>query len=147
MIQPNFIDGVDRGTGIRIGGQQNSPGIGLQREGVHKKFRAAYARHALVDKEQRDAIAASGELLHKIHGFIGSVYREYPVVSGEFGLQVPFHGAEDSGIVIQCKNKRLFGHIKKSQNMKFATSMVFALAATGKLKSRSLPGEEDLKKV
>jgi hypothetical protein len=31
--------------------------------------------------------------------------------------------------------------------MKFATSMVFALAATGKLKSRSLPGEEDLKKV
>ena len=112
MIQPNFIDGVNRGTGIRVGGKQNTPGIGLQREGIQKKFRATDARHALVDKEQRYAIATSGELLHKIHGFIGSIYRENPIVSGKFGLQVPFHGAEDSRIVIQCENKRLFGHIK-----------------------------------
>ena len=94
MIQFHFVDGIDSGAGIGIGGEQHATSIGLQGERVDQEFRAADTGHALVDQKQGDTVAAGGELSDEGHGFFGGVGSENAVIGGEFGFQVALDGGE-----------------------------------------------------
>ena len=68
MVEVDDVDGVDRGVGVGVGGQQHPA---RQREEVHRlleELDAAHLRHPVVGDEHRHGVAAQLEFLERLEG-------------------------------------------------------------------------------
>ena len=66
MVEVDDVDGVDRGVGVGVCGQQHPA---RQREEVHRlleELDAAHLRHPVVGDEHRDGVAAQLEFLERL---------------------------------------------------------------------------------
>ena len=66
MVEVDDVDGVDRGVGVGVGGQQHPLG---QREEVHRlleELDAAHLRHPVVGDEHRHGVAAQLQFLERV---------------------------------------------------------------------------------
>ena len=56
VIDASLIDSVDGGVRVGVGSKQSALGSGKDLSGFAQEFDTVHARHALVGKQQRDAV-------------------------------------------------------------------------------------------
>ena len=68
MVEVDDVDGLDRGVGVGVRGQQHPAG---ERVDVHRLFEeldAAHLRHPVVGDEHRHRVAAELEFVQRFQG-------------------------------------------------------------------------------
>ena len=80
MVQVDDVDGLDRGMGVGIGGQQHPAGDGIDVHRLFEEVDTAHLGHPVVRDEHRHGVAAQLEF---VEGFqrIGARFRADDSVS------------------------------------------------------------------
>ncbi len=109
VVQVDDVDGVDRGVGVGVRGQQHAAG---QREQVHGGFEeldAAHLRHPVVGDEHRHGVAAQLQLVERLQRVLAGLGAHDAVVLAVVSTEVTCHGARHGGIVVDGQNHGLAG--------------------------------------
>ena len=100
VVEVDDVDGVDRGVGVGVCGQQHAAG---QREEVHRLFEeldAAHLRHPVVGDEHRDGVAAQLEFLERVQRVGPDFGAHDPVPLAVVAAQIAGDGARHRGVVV-----------------------------------------------
>jgi hypothetical protein len=65
MVEVDDVDGVDRGVGVGVGGQKDSPRQRKQVHGLLEEFDAAHLGHPVVGDEDRHGLTPQLEFLER----------------------------------------------------------------------------------
>ena len=63
MVEVDDVDGVDRGVGVGVRGQEHPAGQGKQVHGLFEELDAAHLRHPVVGDEHRHGVTAELQFL------------------------------------------------------------------------------------
>ena len=114
MIELNFVDGADGGLGIGVGGEENALGVGESRDGARQKLDAVHLRHAVIDQEQGQGLAALLQLIEEGQCGLAGVGRQHPIVGSVLAAQVALDGLQNFGVVVDGQKDRFcHGHTKR----------------------------------
>ena len=105
VVQIDHVDGVDGGTRVGIGRQQNTPG---RREEVHRLLEEVdpvHLRHPVVRQEQRHHVAAQLQFLERLQSLIARLGPDDPVVLSVGPAQISRDGAGDFGVVVDGQDR------------------------------------------
>ena len=100
MIQLDLVDGANGSLGIRVGGEQHALGIGESGDGARQKLDAGHLRHAVIDQEQGQRLAALLELVEQIERALAGAGREHAIVFGVLAAQIALDGFQNFGVVV-----------------------------------------------
>ncbi len=106
VVQVDDVDGVDRGIGVGVRGQQHPPGRGEQVHRLLKEFDAVHPRHAVVGQDHRDMVTAQLELAHRVQRLFARIGSDDPMVLAVPPSQVPADRAGDALVIVygdQCR--------------------------------------------
>jgi hypothetical protein len=106
VIKVHHVDGVDRGVGVRVGGQQNAAGT---REQVHRRFQelnAVHLGHSVVGHQQRGLLAAQLDLTQRFQRLLAGARPHDPVTLAVSAPQIPSHRPRHSRIVVHSQDSR-----------------------------------------
>jgi hypothetical protein len=101
IVQPHFVDGVDRRLGIGVGGEQDAFGLRIDLDGLHQKFHSSHLRHALVNQKQRHGLIALLQSCQVVQGGPAAVDRDDAVFLSIMGPQVALDGVQHRAVIIQ----------------------------------------------
>ena len=100
VVEIDDVDGLDRGVGVRVGGEQHPAG---GRVHVHRRLEeldAVHLRHPVVGQDHRHLVAAQPHLLQRVEGRRGRFGADDPVLLGIALPQVAGDGPGNPGIVV-----------------------------------------------
>ena len=100
VVNFGFVDGIDSGVGVGVGGQQGTLGLGMNIHGLGEETYAIHVRHALIGKKQGDRIVSSFEFAQGAEAGAAGVGAHDAVFLRVVAAQVAFDGAEHFGIII-----------------------------------------------
>ena len=100
VVERDLVDGLDRGAGVGVGGEQHALGVGGDLARLDEVLGAREPGHPLVGDQQRDLVAAGDELLDDLEGLLAGGRAQHAVALAELAAQVAGHGGEDGGLVV-----------------------------------------------
>ena len=109
MIEVDDVDGVDRGMGVGVGGQQHAAG---QRVDVHRLFEeldTAHTGHPVVGDEHRHRVAAQLEFVEGLEGVRPGFGPDNAITLAVMAAQIACDRAGDRGVVVDGQDYRLAG--------------------------------------
>ena len=99
-MDAGFIDGVDRGAGIRVSGEECALGEWMHFHGFGEETDAVHLRHALVGQEQGHGIVAGLEFTQSVEGGASGIRAHDAITVGVPAAQIALDGSENLGIII-----------------------------------------------
>ena len=122
VVQVDHVDGVDGGTCIGVGGQQDAPS---GREEVHRLLQeidAVHLRHPVIRQQQRYHVTAQFQFPKCLQSLIARLGPDDPIVPPVGAAQISSDGAGHLGIVIngQDHGTRL-GHQDRTEQSGIAS--------------------------
>ncbi len=102
VVNLGGVDGADGGFGVGVGGQQDSLGIGVDRQGLLEKIDAGHSGHALVREEEGYDVVAFLELAADVQSGSPGGGADDSVVLTVVSAQVLDYGFEHADVVVDC---------------------------------------------
>src|SRR6185437_7064231 len=103
IIQLNIVDGLDRGVGVRIGGEQHPFSVGKEFPGLLQELYAFHLRHPLIGNEHGDGLAFILEIEQAVEGLFHGGRAQDTIVLPELGAQITGDGAQYLRIIVYNK--------------------------------------------
>ncbi len=106
VVQIDDVDGVDRGIGVGVRGQQHPSGRGEQVHRLFEELDAVHPRHAVVGQNHRDLVAAQLQLTHGVQRLLARLGSDDPVVLTVAPSQVAADRTGDALVIVdgdQCR--------------------------------------------
>ncbi len=106
VVERDLVDGLDRGLGVGVGGQQHALGAGDDLARLHEEVGARQPGHPLVGDQQRDLVAARDEVAQDVEPLLPRARAQDPIALAELPAQVAGHGREHGGLVVHREDRR-----------------------------------------
>ncbi len=114
VVNVDFIDGVDGGAGVGIGGQQGALGVGIDLLGFVQKADAIHVRHTLIGQAARATASLRTLSSRRISSPASPEFgAQHPVVLTVTGAQVSLDRFQNIWVVVYGQQRRL-GHARYS---------------------------------
>jgi hypothetical protein len=110
VVEADLVDGADGHVGIGVGGQEHALGVRLEDERLAQQLDAAHDRHALVDHEERDRVAATRQLADDLQRLRSRAGADDPVVGRVPRAQVALDCTKHGRVVVHRQDRRLGRH-------------------------------------
>ena len=105
VVERDLVDGLDRGLGVGVGGEQHALGAGHDLARLHEELGARQAGHALVGHQQRHLVAAHDEVAQDLEPLLPRASAQDPIALAELAAQVAGHGREHRGLVVDREDR------------------------------------------
>ena len=105
VVERHLVDGLDRGLGVGVGGQQHALGARHDLTRLHEELGARQARHALIGHQQRHLVAAHHEVAQDVQALLPGARAQDPVALAELAAQVARHRREHGGLVVDREDR------------------------------------------
>src|ERR687887_419233 len=103
VVDIGFVYGTNGSAGVGIRSQQCTLSVREDLHSLLKKFNSVHVRHALISKQQGDAVIADFQLLEKVECFLRRVTSNYSIFGSVLRSEVAFDGPQDIGIIIHAQ--------------------------------------------
>jgi hypothetical protein len=94
VIQADFVDGLDGGFRVRVGGQENALRIRENVESLSEKRDPRHSGHSLIYDEESQRLVSEGKVLEDLEARRSRLGPEDPVVPSVAFSEVPEYGAQ-----------------------------------------------------
>ena len=112
MVETDVVDGLDRGFGIGVGGEQGPLGGRVQLEGLSENVDAGDPWHPLVNHHQGDRSVLQGEGAQRLDRLLAAAGPDDSVIRRGAGPQIALHCLNDFRLVVDRDDDRLgFVHL------------------------------------
>ena len=101
-MHAGFVDGIDGGVGIRVGGEQGALGERVHLHGFGEEIHAVHLGHTLIRQQQRDGIVARFQFPQSGKPGASGIRAHDAVAIRVTAAQIALNGPEDLRVVINC---------------------------------------------
>ena len=107
MVEVDDVDGLDRGVGVGVRGEEGPPGVGEEVHRLLEELEAAHLRHAVVGEQHRHAVAAKLQLAQGLERLGAGLGTHHPERLAVVAAEIPGDGARDARVVVDGEQDRL----------------------------------------
>ena len=100
VVEVDDVDRVDRGAGVRVGGEQDPPGPGVDVHGLLEELDAVHLGHPVVGQDHRDQLAAQLDLAQRVQRRGAGLGPHDPVLFAVPPAQVTGYRPGNPGVVV-----------------------------------------------
>src|SRR6266498_3791996 len=108
IIEPNFIDRINRGLRICIRGEQHALGLWIRLNSFFKEFYAVHLRHTVVNQKQCNGFIPLLQFFQVIEGCSAGVDWQDAIFLTVMRAQVAFNRIQNGGIIVNGENDWLW---------------------------------------